>query len=49
MGDNMIIPGAPEYLEYLKDSEKYNSVLYHSHVEYSKLPDAVLVSERITG
>ena len=44
VGDNMIFPGCPEYIEHIKARADYDSVLYHSFVEYSAVPDAVLVS-----
>ncbi len=46
IGDNIIYPGAPDYLDYFKmiASDKYKSILYHSFLEYSSRPDAVLVS-----
>lgn len=47
VGDNIIYPGSPDYLAFFKQSELYDSTLYHSFVEYSDTPDAVLVSERI--
>jgi catechol O-methyltransferase len=34
-GDNIIYPGSPDYLEHLKSHSKYDSVLYHSYLEYS--------------
>ncbi len=47
IGDNIIYPGSPAYLDHFKQNELYDSVLYHSYLEYSDHPDAVLVSERI--
>ena len=47
VGDNIVYPGSPAYLAYFKESEMYDSVLYHSYLEYTDDPDAVLVSERI--
>lgn len=44
VGDNIIYPGAPEYLAYFKGNPDYDSTLYHSYLEYSNDPDAVLVS-----
>lgn len=44
VGDNIIEPGAPDYLQHFKESKEYNSVLYHSYIEYWTTPDAVLVS-----
>jgi catechol O-methyltransferase len=47
VGDNIILPGAPDYLAYFQKSKDYNSTLYHANIEYGDNPDAVLVSERI--
>ena len=47
VGDNIIIPGAPDYLQYFRESKDYESVLYHGNLEYCDSPDAVLVSQRI--
>jgi hypothetical protein len=48
VADNVVYPGAPEYLKYFKEVAskygKYRSVLYHSYDAYSDVPDAVLVS-----
>ena len=46
VGDNIITPGCPDYLAHMKTNPNYKSVLYHSYVEYSDHPDAVLVSVR---
>ena len=48
IGDNIIYPGCPGYLEHFKVNEHYDSVLYHSHLEYSNQADAVLVSRRLS-
>lgn len=32
IGDNIICPGAPDYLEYFKNNSDYKSTLYHSYV-----------------
>ena len=48
IADNVVTPGAPDYLAYVKESNRYESVLYHSQLEYSpSIPDAVLVSKTI--
>ncbi|RKP10703.1 soluble catechol O-methyltransferase [Thamnocephalis sphaerospora] len=44
VGDNIIMPGAPEYWSYVSENERYNSRLIMSHVEYSKQEDAVAIS-----
>ena len=46
IADNIIHPGAPEYLAHMKPHPHYSSVLYHSYNAYSQTPDAVLVSRR---
>ena len=47
IGDNIIYPGAPDYLQYFKESKDYESVLYHSNIDHSDKADAVLVSQRV--
>jgi len=50
VADNMIYPGAPDYLEYITKTKEdiYESVLHKDKVfvEYSSEPDAVLVATR---
>ncbi len=41
------MPGAPHYLNHFKEAENYESILYHQYVQYSDVPDAVLVSKRL--
>jgi catechol O-methyltransferase len=48
IGDNIICPGSPDYHEHFKQNNQYDSTLFHSYVEYSDIPDAVLVSVRIS-
>jgi catechol O-methyltransferase len=48
VGDNILFPGAPAYLQYFKESNQYDSILYHSHLEYSDSYDEILVSHRIS-
>lgn len=47
MGDNIIFPGSPDYLKHFQGNDLFDSVLYHSYVEYSDIPDAILISEKI--
>ena len=47
LGDNIIYPGPKGYLEHFKERNDYDSTLYHSFVEYSNIPDAILVSEKL--
>jgi len=44
VGDNMIYPGAPDYLEYVQSSPRYSTVLHQTTLEYSEEKDAVAVS-----
>jgi catechol O-methyltransferase len=44
IADNILYPGAPEYLKYVSDEPKYATKLHHSSLEYSKDVDAVAVS-----
>ncbi|XP_038055895.1 catechol O-methyltransferase B-like, partial [Patiria miniata] len=44
LADNMIIPGAPDYLEYVQSSDKYQTELIHSTLEYSDMEDALAKS-----
>jgi len=43
MADNILIPGAPDYLAYMQSSPKYESKLIEANV-FSSVKDAVLVS-----
>uniref|UniRef100_A0A673YYE9 Catechol-O-methyltransferase b n=1 Tax=Salmo trutta TaxID=8032 RepID=A0A673YYE9_SALTR len=36
LADNVICPGTPDYLEYVRNSSRYNSHYYRSHLEYTK-------------
>ena len=47
VGDNIIYPGSPDYLQFFKERNDYESTLYHSYLEYSDRPDAVLVSLKL--
>ena len=47
VGDNMIRPGAPDYVQYFRESADYDSIYYYSFLEYCRIPDAVMVSERL--
>lgn len=48
IGDNIIYPGAPDYLEWFKKTDRYKSLLQHSYDAYSDVPDAVLLSEKMS-
>ncbi|XP_029550449.1 catechol O-methyltransferase B isoform X2 [Salmo trutta] len=41
LADNVICPGTPDYLEYVRNSPRYNSHYYRSHLEYTKAEDGL--------
>lgn len=41
VADNVICPGAPEFLQYVRTSGRYDCTNYPSHVEYTKDKDAL--------
>ncbi|XP_016411750.1 catechol O-methyltransferase-like [Sinocyclocheilus rhinocerous] len=41
LADNVICPGAPEYLKYVKNSAHYESQYYKSNLEYTKVEDGL--------
>ncbi|XP_034023189.1 catechol O-methyltransferase B [Thalassophryne amazonica] len=41
LADNVICPGTPEYLEYVRNSERYTSRYYKSHLEYTMVEDGM--------
>ncbi|XP_078522448.1 catechol O-methyltransferase-like [Lissotriton helveticus] len=41
VADNVIWPGAPEFLQYVRTSGRYDCTNYPAHVEYSKKEDAL--------
>lgn len=41
LADNVICPGAPEYLEYIRKSPRYDSRYYPAHLEYTKVEDGL--------
>ena len=48
VADNVIIPGAPAYLKYIRNSPNYTTQLHKSKLEYSNyIPDGVEVSVRL--
>ena len=47
VGDNIIYPGTPDYLAFFKTTNEYDSILYHTYLEYCNTPDAVLISTKI--
>ena len=50
VADNIIYPGAPDYLAYMRQAankKQYRSVLYHTYDGYTDIPDAVMVSQKV--
>ncbi|XP_068127679.1 catechol O-methyltransferase-like [Hyperolius riggenbachi] len=41
VADNVIYPGAPDFLEYVRTSGRYDCTNFPSHVEYTDKPDAL--------
>ncbi|XP_029908529.1 catechol O-methyltransferase B [Myripristis murdjan] len=41
LADNVIFPGAPEYLEYIRGNQRYESCFFKSHLEYTKALDGL--------
>ncbi|TDH14594.1 hypothetical protein EPR50_G00044010 [Perca flavescens] len=41
LADNVICPGAPEYLEFIRSSPRYKSQYFKSHLEYTKVEDGL--------
>ena len=47
VADNVITPGAPDYLEYIRNNPNYTSTLYEEEMEYNKdMRDGVEISIR---
>ena len=46
VADNCLIPGAPDYVAYIKDNPQYDSVCHETLLEYSDKVDHVWVSTR---
>lgn len=44
VADNVIFPGAPDYLAYVRSSPKYKSTFHKAQVEYSEVADGVEVT-----
>lgn len=45
VADNVIFPGAPDYLKYVRSSSAYSSQFNPATVEYSEVPDGVEVTK----
>ncbi|XP_068598924.1 catechol O-methyltransferase B [Brachionichthys hirsutus] len=41
LADNVICPGTPQYLEYIRSSRRYQTQFYKSHLEYTKAEDGM--------
>ncbi|XP_072537478.1 catechol O-methyltransferase A [Salminus brasiliensis] len=41
LADNVICPGAPEYLEYIRNNPRYESRYFPAHLEYTKVEDGL--------
>ncbi|KAM9799158.1 catechol O-methyltransferase B [Syngnathus typhle] len=41
LADNVICPGTPDYLEYVRHSPQYKSQYFKSHLEYTKAEDGL--------
>lgn len=41
LADNVICPGTPDYLAYVRNSPKYESKYFKSHLEYTKVEDGL--------
>ncbi|XP_007899991.2 catechol O-methyltransferase A isoform X2 [Callorhinchus milii] len=41
LADNVISPGAPEFLQYVRGSSRYDCTHYPSHLEYSEVEDGL--------
>ncbi|XP_006013444.1 catechol O-methyltransferase A [Latimeria chalumnae] len=41
LADNVVFPGAPEYLAYIRNSPRYRSEYYQSYLEYTRVEDGL--------
>ncbi|KAM6339497.1 catechol O-methyltransferase isoform 1-T1 [Alca torda] len=41
LADNIIVPGAPEFLNYIRNNPRFQCTNYPSHLEYMKVKDAM--------
>ncbi|XP_030640624.1 catechol O-methyltransferase A isoform X1 [Chanos chanos] len=41
LADNVICPGAPEYLDYVRNNPRYESRYFQSHLEYTNVEDGL--------
>jgi catechol O-methyltransferase len=48
VADNVICPGAPDYLEYVRNNPQYSSTFYESTIEYrDDIPDGMEITVRL--
>lgn len=45
LADNVVCPGAPDYLKYVRSNPKYSSRFYRAHLEYTRVLDGLERSE----
>ncbi|XP_041802358.1 catechol O-methyltransferase A [Chelmon rostratus] len=45
LADNVVCPGAPDYLNYVRSNLKYSSRFYQAHLEYTRVLDGLERSE----
>ncbi|XP_069033889.1 catechol O-methyltransferase A [Embiotoca jacksoni] len=45
LADNVICPGAPEYLNYIRSNRRFSSRFYRAHLEYTRVLDGLERSE----
>uniref|UniRef100_A0A8C8S2X6 catechol O-methyltransferase n=1 Tax=Pelusios castaneus TaxID=367368 RepID=A0A8C8S2X6_9SAUR len=41
LADNVIVPGAPEFIQYIRNNKSFECTNYLAHVEYMKIKDAM--------
>ncbi|XP_053862861.1 catechol O-methyltransferase isoform X1 [Malaclemys terrapin pileata] len=41
LADNVIVPGAPEFIKYIRNNNRFECTNYPAHVEYMKVKDAM--------
>ncbi len=45
LADNVVCPGTPDYLNYIRANLKYSSRFYQAHLEYTRVLDGLERSE----
>jgi len=47
VADNVVIPGAPDYLEYIRNNPNYTTTLHEENLQYNEnLVDGIEISIR---